>query len=266
MSDDIEVYVSDFLVLATGENDEPYVPPLPGLSSFHGETIHSREYKSAKRYKDKRVLVVGKGNSGMEIAYDLSNFGAKASIVIRSPFHVMTKEMIYLGMLLLKNMPTQMVDNIIDSIASHVYGDLSKYGIQRPDKGPFYHKIEAGRSPVIDVGTIGKIKAEEIQVFPAITSITEKKVVFETGAKQEFDVIIFATGYKTIAKNWLKDYKFILNSDGTPKKSSLNHWKGENGLYCAGFSRMGLAGISKDAKDIAKDIKTIISSKVEKLN
>ncbi|CAK9134805.1 unnamed protein product [Ilex paraguariensis] len=85
MSGEMEVYVSKFLVIATGENGEGYVPPLPGLYSFGGEVLHSSNYKSAVGYEAKEVLVVGCGNSGMEIAYDLSNIGAHASIVVRNP-------------------------------------------------------------------------------------------------------------------------------------------------------------------------------------
>jgi indole-3-pyruvate monooxygenase len=52
----------------------------------------------------------------------------------------------------------------------------------------------------------------------------------------------------------------MLNNDGFPKKDYPNHWKGENGLYCAGFARRGLAGISVDAKSIANDITEIFFS------
>jgi len=74
-----------FLVVATGENTEGLIPDVPGLKSFDGNVVHSSQYKSGDAYKGKSVLVVGSGNSGMEIAYDLSNFGAKTSISIRSP-------------------------------------------------------------------------------------------------------------------------------------------------------------------------------------
>lgn len=81
-----EAYVGKFLVIATGENSEGYIPAdLPGLGSFEGEIVHSKHYKSGSKYEAKEVLVVGCGNSGMEIAYDLHNWGAKPSIVVRSP-------------------------------------------------------------------------------------------------------------------------------------------------------------------------------------
>jgi indole-3-pyruvate monooxygenase len=52
----------------------------------------------------------------------------------------------------------------------------------------------------------------------------------------------------------------MLNNDGLPKKEFPNHWKGENGLYCAGLAKRGLAGIAMDAKNIANDILSCIAS------
>lgn len=81
----VEVYVAKFLVIATGENSKGFIPNFPGLGSFGGEFLHSCQYENGKRFSDKDVLVVGCGNSGMEISYDLSNWGARTSIVSRSP-------------------------------------------------------------------------------------------------------------------------------------------------------------------------------------
>lgn len=51
----------------------------------------------------------------------------------------------------------------------------------------------------------------------------------------------------------------LFNEDGMPKKMRPNHWKGDNGLYCVGFSSNGLFGISNDAKNITKDIVSCLS-------
>lgn len=80
-----EVYVADYLVVATGENCEGIIPKIEGLEGFEGEYMHCSKYMNGRAWYDMNVLVVGCGNSGMEIAYDLSNWGANTSIVIRSP-------------------------------------------------------------------------------------------------------------------------------------------------------------------------------------
>lgn len=79
-----ERYTARFLVVASGENTERFVPEVPGLQAFPGQVMHAAEYRSAEGMKGKAVLVVGSGNSGMEIAYDLAAAGAVTSIVVRS--------------------------------------------------------------------------------------------------------------------------------------------------------------------------------------
>lgn len=77
---------------------------------------------------------------------------------------------------------------------------------------------------------------------------------FDDGRRGEFDVIIFATGYRSTVLKWLKDYKELFNEKGMPKRRYPDNWRGENGLYCAGFGSRGLEGISNDARRIASDI------------
>ena len=84
---------------------------------------------------------------------------------MRMQFHVMTREMIYAGMLLLKFLPMDFVDKVMVSLSKDYFGDLSEYGIVMPEKGPFIIKATTGRSAVIDVGTIDKIKGELIKVY-----------------------------------------------------------------------------------------------------
>ncbi|KAI4344902.1 hypothetical protein L6164_012084 [Bauhinia variegata] len=260
--DGSEVYVATFLVVATGENGEGFIPKIIGLDNFQGEYMHSNRYLNGREWYGKNVLVVGCGNSGMEIAYDLSNWGANTSIVIRNEVHVVTREMVLVAMHLLKFLQVELVDELVVFLSRMKYGNLSKYGLSRPKEGPFSLKVKTGRSPTIDVGCIDKIKKGEIKVFPAVYSIKEDKMIqFEDGREECFDVIIFATGYKSNVLNWLKDYKHMFNEDGMPKKSNPNHWKGENGIYCAGFSSQGLMGISYDAKHISDDISLALSSK-----
>ncbi|KAJ9675123.1 hypothetical protein PVL29_024178 [Vitis rotundifolia] len=261
LSDESEVYLGKFLVVATGENSEGLIPKIPGLDSFGGEFMHCSKYKNGNRFADKKVLVVGCGNSGMEIAYDLWDQGAIASIVVRNPKHVVTKEMVLLGMFLLKYVPREVVDYVIVSFAKLIYGDLSNYGIPRPKEGPFYLKDVTRSSPIIDVGTIGKIKEGEIQVMPAVTKIEGDYVYFSNGKMNQFDAIIFATGYKSTVLKWLQEGENLFNEDGMPKKSFPNHWNGENGLYCVGFASRGLFGIARDAEHIANHINGVVRGK-----
>jgi cation diffusion facilitator CzcD-associated flavoprotein CzcO len=76
-------YRSKWLVVATGENAEPVMPDIDGIHAFRGLVMHSSDYRSGEDYRGKKVLVVGCGNSGMELSLDLSNHNVHTSMVVR---------------------------------------------------------------------------------------------------------------------------------------------------------------------------------------
>ncbi|KAH7655776.1 Indole-3-pyruvate monooxygenase protein [Dioscorea alata] len=236
---EVEEYVARFVVVATGENDKAVVPEFPGIESSPGEVIHSMDYRNGSKYKGKDVLVVGCGNSGMEIALDLSNFGAKAAIVVRNELHVVPKELLFWIMLLRKFLPIYLLDAILLFLCYFKY-----------ETTPIY--------PVIDVGTFQKIKSGHIQVLPSVKSIKGNNVRFKNEISHQFDAIILATGYKSSAKEWLKGDDYLIGEDGISKQKFPNHWKGRHGLYCAGLARKGIYGLANDAENIANDINTLL--------
>eukprot|EP01018_Ginkgo_biloba_P016277 Gb_15900 [translate_table: standard] len=252
-------YVGRFLVVATGENGEVFVPDVPGLESFKGSVVHSSAYKDGLAYKDKKVLVVGCGNSGMEIALDLANNNAKTSIVVRSSLHVLPREIFgrsifSVAMQLTKLLPVGIVDYLLVLCSKLTLGDTVAYGIPRPIQGPLELKNKLGKTPVLDVGTVAKIRSGDIKVVPNLNRITATGVEFENGHVQEFDAIIFATGYRSTVPTWLKDADDFFSKEGFPRMPFPNNWKGKNGLYAAGLGRRGLSGSSLDAHRIAQDI------------
>ncbi|KAJ8500309.1 hypothetical protein OPV22_010861 [Ensete ventricosum] len=190
----------------------------------------------------------------MEIAYDLADHQARTSIVINSPLHVVTKEMIYMAMVLLGYLPVSVVDALVVLLAKLNYGDLSEHGIVRPKLGPMRLKAVTGRSSVIDVGTIEKIKKGEIEVVKGVTNIRGNVVEFADDKSYHYDAIVFATGFRTNPGKWLQDADSFLGEEGYPREKFPNHWKGRNDLYFVGFARSGLAGCSTDAQNAANDI------------
>ena len=121
--------------------------------------------------------------------------------------HILSREMVYLGLMLLKYVSSNIVDSFMVILSKLMYGGdttISKYGISRPEEGPFFLKVKYGKYPVIDTGTIGKIKSGVIQVLPKLVSTRGGEAVFEGGKSHPFDVIIFATGFKRSTNKWLK--------------------------------------------------------------
>ncbi|WVZ55571.1 hypothetical protein U9M48_006212 [Paspalum notatum var. saurae] len=265
-----EHYASPWLVVATGENAEVVVPRVKGRERFTGEVLHSSAYRSGERFKGKRVLVVGCGNSGMEMCLDLCERGATPFMSVRSGVHVLPREMFGrstfgIAMSLLKwRLPIKLVDWLLLLVARLVLGDTAKHGLRRPKLGPLEIKNITGKSPVLDVGAWSLIKSGNIKIVPEVESfISGNGVRFVDGNEMAFDAVIFATGYRSNVPSWLKqqDDGELFTEDGNKAKAqqqqqqtSNGHWLGPKGLYCVGFSGRGLLGAGADALSAAADI------------
>ncbi|KAK4756536.1 hypothetical protein SAY87_006663 [Trapa incisa] len=256
-------YLCQWLVVATGENAEPVLPEIDGLADFQGDVVHASDYKSGEAFAGKRVLVVGCGNSGMEISLDLCNHNAYPSMVVRSPVHVLPREVMgkstfELAVALMKWLPLQLVDKLLLVLAWFLLGNMEKFGIKRPAMGPLELKNTRGRTPVLDVGAMEKIRSGKINVVPAGIKRfrSSNQVDFSNGDTLDFDSIVLATGYRSNVPSWLQEGEFF-NDKGYPKSPFPNGWKGRKGLYAVGFTRRGLLGASSDAMKVAQDIVSV---------
>ncbi|KAL5990196.1 putative indole-3-pyruvate monooxygenase YUCCA5 [Asimina triloba] len=251
-------YICRWLVVATGENAECVVPEIEGAGEFRGKAMHVSQYKSGEDFEGQQVLVVGCGNSGMEVSLDLCNHNAFPAMVVRNSVHVLPREVLgrstfELAVLLMKWLPLWMVDKLLLILAWLVLGNTAKYGLKRPDMGPLQLKNTHGKTPVLDIGALEKIKSGEIQVVPGIKRFSNRGVELASGQELEVDSVIFATGYRSNVPSWLQENDFFLKN-GFPRQPFPNGWKGNSGLYAVGFTRRGLAGASCDAVRIAQDI------------
>lgn len=256
-TEDLE-YHSRWLIVATGENAEPVIPDIVGYDKFEGNILHTSEYKSGSKFKNQRVLVVGCGNSGMEVSLDLCRHNAIPHMVVRNTVHVLPREMFGMStfgiaMALLKWLPLRLVDKCLLLVANLILGNTDQLGLKRPKTGPIELKNVTGKTPVLDVGALSQIKSGKIKVMEGVKEVTKNGVKFMNGQEKKFESIILATGYKSNVPTWLKGCDFF-TKDGMPKTPFPNGWKGENGLYTVGFTRRGLLGTASDAVKIAQDI------------
>ncbi|VVA10610.1 PREDICTED: indole-3-pyruvate monooxygenase [Prunus dulcis] len=252
-------YVCQWLIVATGENAEEVVPEFEGVDEFGGPILHTSSYKSGELFRGKKVLVVGCGNSGMEVCLDLCNYNASPSLVVKDSVHILPQEILGistfgLSIWLLKWFPMRLVDHFLLLVSRLMFGDTAQFGINRPERGPLELKSMTGKTPVLDIGTLAKIKTGHIRVCKAIKQLEHQTVEFIDGKVEHFDAVIFATGYKSNVTSWLKETNMFSEKNGLPRKPFPNGWKGECGLYSVGLTQRGLLGASLDARRIAEDI------------
>ena len=207
--------ISDNVVIATGLNHAPTRPHYPGEESFEGRLVHSREYHSPGPFLGERVLVVGMGNTGAEIALDLSEAGVDTAISVRGPVNIVPRDVLgrptQLTARMLARLPVGLGDRIGTLVRRLTVGDLSRFGIATPEIAPLAQLRERGKTPVIDVGTVAAIKRGRIAVRPAIERLEADRVVFTDGREERYDTVILATGYRPMLEQLLGDTPGILD-------------------------------------------------------
>jgi cation diffusion facilitator CzcD-associated flavoprotein CzcO len=244
------------VVLATGKFREPAIPAFPDLDLYRGTALHASSYRTARAYAGKRVLVVGLGNTGAEIAADLVEQGAAAvAVSVRTmptivPRDVLGRPIQETG-ILMSRLPPKVADGIGKIVARFTVGDLRRYGIGPAQWTPFV----SNRPPVIDVGFLRQLRANRIQVRPDIGRFVPDGVVFVDGREQTFDAVIFATGFTTGLETIL-GVPGVLDGTGNPQFGSSTS-PPLPGLYFIGFrqSNRGLLyEIEIDSRRLAATI------------
>jgi hypothetical protein len=207
------------------------LPDWPGRESFRGRLLHSVDYRTGAEFAGQRVLVVGIGNSGAEIAADLVEQGAASvAIAIRTPPPIVPREMlgvipIQLFGLALSPIPApRLLDRIGVAMRRLAVGDLRKYGIGKAEWGPFTER----RPPVIDVGFLRLLKRRQIDVLPEVTGFTADSVRFGDGSERPFDVVVAATGFDTALAD-VVDASGVVDARGMPAAAT------PPGLYFLGY-------------------------------
>lgn len=246
------------VVIATGYQNTPMIPAWPG--TYRGQLIHSSAYRNPTPYADKRVLVVGSGSSGLEIAHDLSTGGAaKVWLSVRTLPNLLPRNG-PLGLpndvlsIPLFNLPAGVADLISVAARRRAFGDLQGFGLPIPEEGPFAraHRLHVAPS-VVDAEVIDAIRDGAVEVVAAVAAFEGDKVVLGDGARIPADAIICATGYRPNLDQ-LVGHLDVLTPEGIPVKLSPSPAAG--GLYFHGLlSRPALIGhVAKQSRTLAKRI------------
>ena len=223
------------VVMATGQYRIPRIPAWPGLQDYRGDFSHAAKYKNPFPYVGKRVLVVGVGNTGAEIAADLVERGAAyVAISIRTPPTIVPRDPfgnpVQRTSMLMSLLPTRIADRIAKVTARIVLGDLTKYGLPPAEWQPF----TLGRVPLIDVGFVGVLRRGLVTIRPALVRLTAHEAVYADGRSEAFDAIIAATGFTTGLDSLLEDTATL--NDLREPKNAAGEPTASPGLFFIGFT------------------------------
>ncbi len=245
-----ETYHFKGIVIANGNLSEPNIPRFKG--HFSNDLIHSKAYKNPDMLKDKRVLVVGAGNSGCDIVIDAVHHAQLVDISVRRGYHFVPKYIFGKpadtigGKFQLPSSIKQLVDRGLLNI---MIGKPSRFGFPKPD-----HKLYESH-PIVNSLILHYIGHGDIGVKTDIEKLNNTFVVFKDGSTKEYDLILLATGYKL-------HYPFIdkkhLNLKGNTPHLFLNIFPpNEAHLYFIGLLEaigLGWQGRYEQGALIAKTI------------
>lgn len=182
----------DAVIVANGHHWNPNYPNFKG--DFNGEIMHSHDYKTPDKFIGKKVLIVGIGNSAVDIACELCRLSEKVVVSTRSGAHVIPKYVLgkpidsYV-MPSLSVLPLAIQRTIFKGMLWLGRGKQEDYGMPVPNR-PFLSE-----HPTISQDFLGLVGHGKINVYDNIKELQGKEVLFESGKKEEFDIIIYATGY-----------------------------------------------------------------------
>jgi hypothetical protein len=264
---DGDLFEARTVIIATGLSRIPVRPHWAGQDNFPGTIIHSSEYRNASALDARRILVVGFGNSAGEIALECAEAGLDVAMSVRGPVNIVPREIFGVTSatiaIVQQRFPYRMVDAANAPFLHWRYRDIEQLGLKRSQQGPLTRMIEQGRTPLIDIGTIAKIRDGRIKMFPGIERSDRANVLFADDRSAEFDGIVLATGYRPSLETLLPDLTDRFSNAGTPDRNELQ--PGKDNLYFCGFNPATtglLRQIGIEAQQIAKSIAATARSKV----
>ena len=243
--------IFDALTVCNGHHWLPRTPQYPG--HFDGEFIHSHAVKRFARFKDKRVLVIGGGNSACDVAVESSRVAAKVDMSWRrgywiAPKFMMGKPSDTIGSAM-DFLPQRLWAKIIEVMLGFRYGKNEQHGLPNPST-PF-----GSHHPTINEDLFYTIRHGKIKPRPDIERLDGSKVHFKDGSTGEYDTIVACTGY--VITHPFFDKNFIDYSEGdVPLWLRMMHPTIENLYFIGLFQPLGCIwpGSELQSKIMAREI------------
>ena len=186
----------DALAVANGHHWDPRWPEPAFPGEFNGKQVHAHYYVDNEDFRDKNVLVVGIGNSAMDIAVESSFVARNTFLSSRRGAYILPKYLFGrpLDQIGVNSLTGKLPWGFRQAILSTMYrvgvGKVQDYGLPEPD-----HKL-GDAHPTISADFLNRIAHGEMTWKPNLSRLDGDRVVFEDGSSEEIDIIVYCTGYK----------------------------------------------------------------------
>lgn len=181
------------IVCANGTEWEPSMPDLPG--DFDGQVLHSRDYRSPVAFAGQRVLVVGAGNSAVDIVGDAVRVADTTLMSVRRGYHVIPKHLFGVPADVIAHsgpqLPMRFNQWLFPKLMRVLQGDPTRHGWPAPD-----HRIFETH-PLVSSQLVSLLAHGDVQVRPGIDHADGDSIVFTDGSREQVDVVVMATGYRS---------------------------------------------------------------------
>jgi hypothetical protein len=197
------------VLVANGHNTVPAIPVVPG--SFTGKTIHSGAYRNPTDIEGKRVLVVGSGNSGCDIASELAQAGYDIVLSVRHG-HLFQPKTFFghpRGSLPIMKLPPRLLDPVLRLLIRMSVGRPETYGLPAP-----VAKSLNDQRPVVNSLVLHWIQHGRVVPAPGLRGFDGDTVEFVDGTRHQVDTIVWATGFQATLPFLAED--LIQRRDGVP--------------------------------------------------
>jgi putative flavoprotein involved in K+ transport len=251
------------VIVATGWDAEPKWPDWASGSRFEGTALHTSQLTDLSDFGGRRVLVVGAGNSGIDVAGLLIRAGARVSVSMRTAPSIFPRD--WLGVplsalaLVGEHGPSVSADVIGRLIQRQVFGNLAPYGIPAPPVGYMSRFRRTGINPAVDDGFVDALKAGRTAVVAEVARLEHDAAVLVTGERVNADTVIFATGYRRGLER-LVGHLGVLDDGGAPRyPRGAPADPSSPGLYFAGF-QVALSGSIRASGNHARRIAKAVAA------
>jgi cation diffusion facilitator CzcD-associated flavoprotein CzcO len=230
-------YLAHHVVVATGNERIPRRPEWPGR--FEGPVLHVADLRRIADLRGRAVLLVGLGNSGVDVAGHLVDAGvSRLWASVRTPPTILPLELAGVPLspiaVLLRHLPEQVRDATARRLSLLTIGDLTALGLPAPRQGPFERLRTTGVTAAVDRGFVGHLRAGRIEVVPEVARLSGPDVVLHDGRRLRPDVVLTATGF-TPGLDPVVGHLGVLDAAGHPREGSARPDPRAPGLWFVGY-------------------------------